>query len=44
LEILEPVSQAAEDFENEVLHGISRELDLDDIGILISFFCYSLFI
>nr|CAD2202131.1 unnamed protein product [Meloidogyne enterolobii] len=31
LEILEPVSQAAEDFENEVLHGISRELDLDDI-------------
>uniref|UniRef100_A0A915MFT3 Uncharacterized protein n=1 Tax=Meloidogyne javanica TaxID=6303 RepID=A0A915MFT3_MELJA len=28
---LDPVSQTAEDFENEVIQGIARELDLDDI-------------
>jgi len=30
---IDPVSQASDDFENEVMLGICRDLDIDNIGI-----------
>lgn len=45
-ENVDPVSHASEDFENEVVQGICRELDIDSIGLLkfISFFVIILFL